>query len=369
MKFILYFIFGLVALNSLGINVDSTIVLFRGIFYPLLILCFVFLFVGLKNYVENYFAGIFLKNMNFFRLGEQIKIEKEIYTISALKRHGIILKGKSNFNTFLPYKKIYQGPIQYRESIYDLTSLENIKNHFFPQYPSYCGPASVSMVLKIFGYDITQEQIAEKTKPIVPKQKRLDGTKIPGGTHPRELVKAVKELTKNKVNGVWINIERINDLKMEFKTWLNNKALIIIDYKKSFLFPEAKKAHYSVCFLVRGDELLILDPSSKKGGVYFADIKNIYLGMNTYSELLKEKRGYIVLAPKGTKAYYRIEEGLIYSDPGLYTDLNNNLTKELNLLLRKAGKLENVLPENIKKIINEYKKKEKITRVWKPENK
>ncbi|RLG14281.1 MAG: hypothetical protein DRN66_02455 [Candidatus Nanohalarchaeota archaeon] len=367
-RYFLYIAFGLLALNSLGINIDSTIVLFRGVLYPVLILGLVFLFVGFRTYVENYFAGIFLKNMNFFRVGEQIKLKKEVYTISSLKKQGIILKGRSNFNTFIPYRKVYESPIQYREIVYDLTSLENIKNHFLAQHPSYCGPASVSMVLKIFGYNISQEQIAKLTKPLVPKQKRLDGTKIPGGTHPREMINAVKELTKNKVNGVWINIDRINDLKMELKTWLNNKALIIIDYKKSFLFPEAKKAHYSVCFSMRGDELLILDPSSKKGGVYFADIKNVYLGMNTYSELLKEKRGYIVLAPRGTKAYHRIEEGLIYSDPGLYIDLSNNLMKELNSLIKKTGKLENVLPRNLKKIIDEYKKKEKITRVWRPKS-
>ncbi|MCK5176626.1 MAG: hypothetical protein KAQ92_02785, partial [Candidatus Aenigmarchaeota archaeon] len=369
LKYILYIVFGLVALTTLGIDISSAIVLFKTIIYPILILGLIFLFVGLKPYVENVFSGLFLKRMNFLRVGEQIKIKKETYSIDTLKAQGVILIKKGNIKAFMPYKKLYESELKYKEIMYDLSTLEKIKNHFLAQSASFCGPASASIILKIFGYNITQEEIGNLSRTAVPVQKKLDGTKLPGGTTPKQLINSVEELTKNKVKGVWININKINDLKLELKTWLNNKALIIIDYKKSFLFPEAKKAHYSVCFSIRGEEMLILDPGLKKGGVYFADIKKVYNGMNTYSELLKGKRGYIVFAPKGTTAYQRIEEGLIYSDPDLYKDLSNNLTKELNALIKRAGKFENILPKSIKKAIDEYKKKEKVTRVWRPKSK
>ena len=365
-KYTLYIIFSLLALTSLGIDISSTVLFLKSILYPLLIFTLVLLLVGLKPFIENYFAGLYLKNMNFLRIGEQVKIKEETCTIEALKTEGLILKSKSAFNIFVPYKKLYNEQLQYKEIIYDLATLEKIKNHFLAQTPSYCGPASASMVLKIFGYDITQEEFGRMAKTIVPPQKRLDGTIVPGGTHPKDIIHTVEKLTENKVTGAWISIDKINDLKIELKTWLDNKALIIIDYKKSYLFPEATKAHYSVCFSVKGDELVILDPSQKKGGVYFADIKKVYLGMNTYSELLKEKRGYIVLAPKGTTAYHRLEKGLIYSDPGLYNNLSNNLTKDLNALMQKAARLENILPKSIKKTIEDYKRKEKVTRVWRP---
>ncbi len=367
-KYTLYFIFSLIALTSLGIDISSTILFFKSILYPVLIFVLILLFVGLKPFIENYFTGLYLKNMNFLRVGEQVKIKEEICTIEALKTEGLILKSKSAFNIFVPYKKLYEEQVQYKEIIYDLATLEKIKNHFLAQNPSYCGPASASMVLKIFGYDITQEEFGKMAKTIVPPQKRLDGATIPGGTHPKDLINTIERITENKVRGAWINIDKINDLKLELKTWLDNKALIIIDYKKSYLFPEAKKAHYSVCFSVRGDELVILDPSQKKGGVYFADIKKVYLGMNTYSELLKEKRGYIVLAPKGTTAYHRIEKGLVYSDPDLYNNLSNNLTKDLNRLINHAARLENILPKSIKKAIEDYKRKDKVTRIWRPKS-
>ena len=366
LRYVLYVVFGLLALDSLGVNIDPTLFVFKVVLYPLLLLALVLVFAGLKPYAENFFSGLFLKNMNFLRVGEQVRIEDENYTIRALKSQGIILKGKDSFSAFVPYNKLYRQEVKYREIMYDLTALESIKNHFVAQHPSYCGPASASMVLKIFGYDISQEEIGKMAMTVVPSQKRLDKVKVFGGTHPKELIRAVEKLTDGKVRGVWINIDKINDLKLELKTWLANKALVVIDYKKSFLFPEAEKAHYSVCFSIMGGELLVLDPSTKKGGVYFADIKKVYLGMSTYSEFLKGKRGYVVFAPKGTTAYHRIEEGLIYSDAGLYKNLSNSLTKELDRLMRQVSKVENILPKSVQKVINEHKKKEKITRIWRP---
>ena len=172
---------------------------------------------------------------------------------------------------------------------------------------------------------------------------------------------------KRKVKGSWIDIDHITDLKDEIRLWLNEGALIIVDYKKSMLFPEAKSAHYSVCVAVEGDELVILDPSGKKGGVYLADAEKVYRGMDSYSELIKGKRGYIVFAPEGTTAYHRIEEGLIYADPSLYKDLSNQLKKELYKLTEKSELLETVLPLRVKNFIRKWREKDRIARLWKPE--
>ncbi|OYT35219.1 MAG: hypothetical protein B6U87_00630 [Candidatus Aenigmarchaeota archaeon ex4484_52] len=371
LKYTLYFIFSLIGLQALGVNIDSAVLFLKNIAYPFLILGLVFLFYGLKPFVENYFLGFFFKQEKLFTIGEQIKMpgQKQKITIESMKKIGVIASTKNHSNVFIPYKKLFEKQIFFKKITYDLDTLNKIKQHFIAQEPSYCGPASVSMILKIFGYDISQEKIGKLARTVVPPQKNLNDEKIgAGGTKPQDLIDVVEQLTKNKVKGVWININRITNLKLELKTWLNNKALIIVDYKKSFLFPEAKKAHYSVCFAVKGDELLILDPGVKKGGVYFADVRKIYLGMNTYSELLKEKRGYIVLAPKGTTAYKRIQEGLIFSDPNLYNDLSNSMANELDKLIKKASDIDFVLPKSIKKIIDEYKKKDKITHLWRPNN-
>jgi len=188
------------------------------------------------------------------------------------------------------------------------------------------------------------------------------------GTHPETLIKVTQDMTKNKVKGAWIDIGHITDLKDEIRLWLNEGALIIVDYKKNILFPQAKSAHYSVCVAVEGDELVILDPSGKKGGVYLADAEKVYRGMDSYSELLKGKRGYIVFAPEGTTAYHRIEEGLIYADPSLYKDLSNKLKKELYKLTEKSELLETVLPLRVKNFIRKWREKDRIARLWKPES-
>ncbi|MBL7056364.1 hypothetical protein ISS07_05610, partial [Candidatus Woesearchaeota archaeon] len=127
-----------------------------------------------------------------------------------------------------------------------------------------------------------------------------------------------------------------------------------------------KKAHYSVCVAVEGDELVILDPSGKKGGVYLADADKVFRGMNTYSEYLQSKRGYMVFAPEGTTAFHRIEEGLIYSDPSFYKELSNKLKIELSKLTERTELLETVLPLRVKNFIKKWKEKDKIARLWKP---
>ena len=238
-----------------------------------------------------------------------------------------------------------------------MDTLEKIKSYYIEQKPSFCGPASASMVLKIFGYNESQSKIGE-----------LSNAQVGVGTHPSSLIKVAQDITQNKVKGAWVDVSHITDLKDEIRLWLSEGALIIIDYKKNILFPESKTAHYSVCVAVEGDELVVLDPSGKKGGVYLADAEKVYLGMDTYSELIKGKRGYIVLAPEGTTAFYRIEEGLIYSDPSLYKDLRNKLKSELYRITEKTELLETVLPLRVKNFIKKWREKDRIARLWKPES-
>jgi len=81
---------------------------------------------------------------------------------------------------------------------------------------------------------------------------------------------------------------------------------------------------------------------------------------------LQTKRGYIVLAPEGTTAFHRIEEGLIYSDPSLYKELSNKLKIELHKITEKSELLETVLPLRVKNFIKKWREKDRIARLWKP---
>lgn len=352
----LYLLMALILLNMYGINIQVIISAFGYVFYALLGLLLLYVFFGTRAFVENYITGVYLKTSKTFKLGQQIRMGDVDGKIRSISNQGITVKTDYGYNVFIPNKEFVQKEVAFRSIETDLDTLNKIKGYFVEQKPSFCGPASVSMILKIFGYNVSQTKVGDMCK-----------TKVGVGTPPDTLIKVVGDLTKKQIRGAWINVEHITDLKNEIRLWLNEGALLIVDYKKNLLFPDAKKAHYAVVVAVEGDELVVLDPSGKKGGVYLAEVEKVYRGMDTYSALIKGKRGYIVFAPEGTTAYHRMEEGLVYSDPSLYKDLSNKLKKELYRLTEKSEMLENVLPMKVKKFIRTWKEKEKIARLWKPE--
>lgn len=353
----LYLFTILFLLNLFGIDIGGITAAIGLFFYGIMALLFLYIFFGTRIFIENLIAGLYLKTSQSFKLGQKVKINDIEGSIKSITYQGVTIKSDYGYATFIPNREFVKKEISFKNIETDLDTLEKIKSYYVEQKPSFCGPASASIILKIFGYNETQSKIGD-----------LSNTKVGFGTHPDTLIKVVQDLTKNKVKGVWIDVDHITDLKNEIRLWLSEGALIIIDYKKKILFPNAKSAHYSVCVAVEGDELVILDPSGKKGGVYLADAEKVYKGMDTYSELIKGKRGCIVFAPEGTTAYHRIEEGLIYADPSLYKDLSNKLKNELYKFTEKSELLETVLPLRVKNFIRKWREKDRIARLWKPES-
>jgi len=356
-RIFLYVFTVLFLLNLFGVNISKITSAIGWFFYGMMALLFLYIFFGTHVFIENFIAGIYIKTSRTFKLGQKVKINDVEGSIKATTNQSVTIKSDFGYSTSIPNKEFLKKEISFKNIETDLDTLEKIKSYYIEQNPSYCGPASVSMILRIFGYNESQSKIGE-----------LSETKVGLGTHPETLIKVTQDLTQNKVKGAWIDMAHITDLKDEIRLWLNEGALVIVDYKKKILFPESKTAHYSVCVAVEGDELVILDPSGKKGGVYLADAEKVYRGMDTYSELIKGKRGYIVFAPEGTTAYYRIEEGLIYADPSLYKDLSNKLKNELYKLTEKTELLETVLPLRVKNFIRKWREKDRIARLWKPES-
>ena len=354
-RIFLYILVLIPVLNIFGINISGITATISWIFYGALALIFLYLFFGTRGFAENFIAGIYIKSSRTFKLGQKIKIDDIDGSIKSISNQGVTVKTGAGYNAFIPNRDFIKKEISFRNIETDLDTLEKIKRYFVEQKPSYCGPASASMILKVFGYTESQAKIGDLSNAVV-------GT----GTHPETLIKVVQDLTGNKVKGAWIDVDHVTDLRNEVRLWLTEGALPIIDYKKKLLFPDAKSAHYSVVVSVEGDDFVVLDPSGKKGGVYLADADKIYRGMDTFSELIQGKRGYIVFAPEGTTAFHRIEEGLLYSDPSLYHDLNNKLKKELFNMLEKGQAMESVLPLRVKNFLRKWKEKDKIARLWRP---
>ncbi|MFP4189799.1 MAG: C39 family peptidase [Candidatus Woesearchaeota archaeon] len=354
----LLFSFGSSVFHIAGYDVSPLIGALWNISVPLLIFVLLLLFFSLKDLVSELTQGLYMRNAGILKPGQYLMFDDAEIKVDHMHLCGIVAEDKKN-NVFVPYSRLMSG-VSVKKTKTVLEKLEDIKEKYVAQDPSYCGPASLSMVLKMFGYDISQQEIGEKAKTKVSKHGE------PAGTTPDDLLKVASSVTDGNVQGVWIDADHISDLRTELLKWFENDALVIVDYKKSYLFSNAKKAHYSVCLGVSGDELLILDPSSKAGGVYYADYRRVQAGMDTHSELIGGRRGYMVLAIDGTSAHKRISDGLIYLDETFYDKLTKTISKGLADLQHSSRRITKIFP---KRLSNLAGKDEKITRLWRPKNK
>lgn len=311
---------------------------------------------GMKHQAENFFAMMYLTSLEYFKVGHYVTFEGKRGEIREITSLHTEIALESNLVLLVPNKKLASSELKFERKHIELDTLEVIKRYYVAQRPSYCGPAAAEIVLRVFGFDFNQQKIG-----------KLCGTKVGLGTKPDVLIGVVEKLTKKDVLGAWVGFDYITKLDDELGTWLDQGALVILDYKKDFLFRKNPKAHYMVCLGVKDNELLILDPSSTYGGVYLVNYKKIELGMNTISRLTKKKRGYIVLAPKGTKAYWRLKNNLIYSDLGLYEGLSKTFETQLIKLLKKR-RFKDIIPGFVKSYLKNWEKSEDtIYRLWHPD--
>jgi hypothetical protein len=244
------------------------------------------------------------------------------------------------------------SPLKFKRTQSDLETLEDITQYFVAQNPSYCGPDSMEIALEIFGYKHDQEEIGEKAN--ISKEE---------GVHEEDLMDAAEELTNKEVRTAWIGHDKISDLGEEYKSWFNDGALIVSNFYKPEIFPDATTGHFVLSIGVEGDEILNLDPSGTNGGVY-------YVGEDTLEEAMGDfghKRGYIVVAPKGTTAYWRIKNDLIYADKSYYDELSKTLESRLRKILRQGRILKNSTPQSMEKYLEKWTADEKLTRIWNPE--
>ncbi len=354
-KAFLYLLLLQVALDQLGVGDSFVRELITASSWAAAFLVAGLLIYGFKDLIANFAAGIYLKSSRLVKPGEKVYLEEDSGEIRSVDLFSTEIGTGEGYNLVTQNKNIMNADLKFKRTKGDLNTLEDIKRYFTAQDPSYCGPASAEMALNIFGYRFNQQEIGD-----------MAGTEKGVGTMPDELIEVVENLTDEEVRGAYVEYDKITDLSDEFKTWFNDGALIIPNFAKPVLFPQADTAHYSLCVAVEGDELLVVDPSANtvSGGVYYADSSEMLEAMGEFEG---RTRGYIVLAPEDTTAYWRIKEDLIYSDENLYDHINKNMELQLRRILRQGRILKNVLPEDLQDYIEKWEKDEKVGRVWKPD--
>ncbi len=352
-KIFLYVLVVQMAVVQAGISPQLLSETLTAASYALVFVLALVMFFGLKDLVVNYAAGFYLRSSNMFKKGRRIKFKGESGEIRDMTKFGTTISTDSGYFMFIPNADAMEGEVYFKRTKADVETLDEITNYFRAQSPSYCGPASAEMALAIFGYEVDQESIGKEAD-----------TKLDGGTGGEELAAAVEELTNREVRASYIPYGEISNLKRELKVWLNDGALIVLHFMKPVIFPDATTGHFVLCLGVEGDEVLVMDPSSKSGGVYYVEYEDMQKAMREYDK----PRGYIPMAPKGTTAYWRLKEGLVYSHPNLYQKLSKNMEVQLSKIARKGSILKEVIPGSVTDFVGDWRSDEKVRRLWMPDD-
>mgnify|MGYP006268704293 FL=1 len=346
-KGFLYLVLLQLALAQLGIGNTFVRELVNASSWAAAFLVAGLLFYGFKDLFQNFAAGIYLKNSRFIRPGEEIHIGDEQTEIRDISLFSTSLNTVSGKTVISPNKRVMDSDISFRRTKNDLDTLEEIKNYFVAEKPEYAGLAAVQMGLELFGYRHEKPEMVEKL-----------------GEYPEneEMIKAIEELTEDEVKTAFIEEDKITDTAAEFKTWFNDGALIIPKFNKDSLFSDSETSKYALAVGVEGQEILMADPSSKKGGVYYVDREKLRNSMKK----LEGEGGYLVLAPEGTTAHWRIKKELLYSDRNYYGELSKTLEARLTKIMRRGRIMEEVMPEAVSQYLEKWQAQGDVTRLWSP---
>lgn len=346
-KGFLYLLLIQIFLTQLGIGSAFIDELVRASSWAAAFLIAGLLFYGFKDLFHNYAAGIYLKNSRVARPGEDIDIDGERAEIRNVSLFSTVMNTDSGRTVLSPNSKLMKSDLSVKRTKSDIETLEDIKNHFIAEKQELAGAASIAMALEIFGYRSEQTEIDDKMED--------------GG--PESIQKVVEEISDGDVKTGFIENDKITDLGSEFKTWFNDGGLIIAEIDKRKLFSETERKQKVLCAGVEGNEILVIDPGSRKGGVYYIDREKL-------SEAIRntDKPGYTVMAPQGTTAYWRIKNDLLYSDKSYYDELSKTLESRLTRIMRQGRILSESMPSSASKYIEKWRKEGDVARLWSPED-
>jgi hypothetical protein len=346
-KGFLYLLLLQISLTQLGIGSAFVDELVKASSWASAFLIAGLLFYGFKDLFQNYAAGIYLKNSRIARPGEEIDMDDERAEIKNISLFSTIMDTQSGKTVLSPNRKLMDSNISVKRTKSDLETLEDIKNHFIAEDPDLVAPASIVMALEIFGHRAQQEDIAEKLSD----------------TSPEEIQKAVEELTEDNVKTGFVERDKITDIGSEFKTWFNDGALTTTEVDENLLFSSSDGTRHLLCVGVEGNEILVVDPGARDGGVYYIDKEKMFEAVKN-----TENPGYTVIAPKGTTAFWRLKNDLIYSDKSYYDELSKTLESRLTRIMRQGRIMKDSMPSSVTDYMERWEKEGDVTRLWSPED-
>ena len=299
-------------------------------------------FWGFKDLFRDLAAGFYLKNSRMVRPGEEIRIGEDTGEIQQVSLFSTTVSTEKGYTLLKPNTSIVDADIRFKRTKNDIETLEDIKNFFVPEDESGSGPACAEMALDIFGYRASQEEISEKIEE--------DSTE--------EIMEAIGDLTQEEVRSGFVEKERINSFSDELKAWFNDGALVIISFDKDQIFS-GSTGRYALAVGIEGDEILVIDPNTRSGGVYFVD-------ENKVMDAMRDEDGYMIMAPKGTTSHWRLKNDLIYSNKNYYEELSKTLEARLTKIMRQGRIMKDVMPNSVREYVEDWRTDRYASRLWKP---
>ena len=346
LKGFLYLLLLQIFLTQLGIGNSFIDELVKASSWAAAFLVAGLLFYGFKELFQNYTAGIYLKNSEVARPGEEVNLDGQKGEIKKVSLFSTVIDTQAGRTVLSPNTELMNSNISIKRTKNDLEILEDIKQYFVAESPELVAPASLVMALEIFGFRTQQEEIAEKLSE----------------NSFEEIKQAVEDRTEGEVKAGFVEKEKITETGSEFKTWFNDGALIMVEVDRYELFSSSEGTDHLLCIGVEEDEILVVDPGMKNGGVYYVNERKLYNSMEG------SEPGYTVLAPEGTTAYWRIKKNLLYSDKSYYEELSKTLETRLTRIMRQGRNLKQSMPLSVSKYMDRWEEEGDVTRLWTPEN-
>ncbi|MDY6766129.1 MAG: mechanosensitive ion channel [Candidatus Nanohaloarchaea archaeon] len=351
-KLFLYFMVLEVAVIQLGVSTRIINTTITAASYGIVLLLVLLGFFGFKDLIQNYAAGIYLRGSEVLKPGKRIKLGDETGEIRETATFSTTVNTDSGYFLLAPNKNLMDREILFKRVKADVDTLEEITDYFVPEESEYRGAAVGEMALTMFGFDATQGDISEELDDYSPS--------------PAALGAVLEEMADGEIRHAFVDGDKITDLGRESRVWLDNDALLLPYIDKDVLFPGSETQRYVLVVAVEGDELLVLDPETGgSGGVYYVDAAEMQEAIASMG-----RGGYLVLAPRGTTAFWRIKNDLIYANLSLYKQLSKNLEVQLSKILRRGDAVKQVVPDVVEDFMTRWRAEDggdTVTPMWRPD--
>ncbi|AOV95299.1 hypothetical protein AQV86_05275 [Nanohaloarchaea archaeon SG9] len=310
------------------------------------------LFYGFKDLFQNFAAGVYLKNSRIVRPGEEVKVDDESGEIRDVSLFSTTVNTNSGYTVLAPNSEIMEKHLKFKRAQSDLDTLEEISNYFVAERSGYSGAASLEMALEVLGFRKGQDEIQDKMNE---QEADEDGKNL---DEVQKIQETVSELTNYRLNSAWIKEEKISDVSDELKAWFNDGGLAVLKMKKD-IAGEQEEQGYVLATAVEGEEVLLVDPVER--GVYYVHKDKLERALDMNGG------GYLVIAAEGTTSFWRIKNGLIYSEKKDYSEeLSKTLESRLRKIVRQGRIIQNVTPEAMKEYIEKWRADDTSALLWKP---